>query len=91
MRIAVAAIAGVTWLVAGVATMVYAERIRVHRNDIGPHDSVYSGHSRWLEGNILDPANYDATGQSKVRILRVLCFGQTVPAGIFLYSVFAAV
>lgn len=82
---AIAVAAGVSWFVIVIAALMYAEQIKVHRIDIGRHDSPYAGKSAWLEGNVMNSRNYDAAGQRKVRRLKLLSWAQLVPASILLY------
>jgi hypothetical protein len=83
-RLLVAVAAGMVWFGLAVFALVYAERIKIHRTDIRPSQSPYSGRSRWLEANLFNPDNYDEEGRKKLRILWMISWAQMIPASILL-------
>ena len=68
-----------------VFSLVYAERMKSHRVDIGKYDTPYSGRFDSLERNLLSSVNYDAEGQRKLKLLRWITWGQIVPASTLVY------
>ena len=82
----IAVVAATAWFVLGVSILVYTEKLKKHRIDIGQRASVYSGRSPWLEVNIFSKANYDSEGQKKLRTLKLLVASQVIPILIFGYA-----
>ena len=77
------------FVTAGIVSVVMRSLLRPHRTDIPPEADSREGQSRVGQVNVLNPLNYDATGQ---RLLRIMFISQTVMMiGVLLLILFGIV